>query len=176
MYRKTFFNRLYVIANVDSRRYLVHDGTPAMRRKSANTIARLVAMKDRLCRFLERSPKYSRMAPVRRLLRNRDVEIEEKSFEYRDQAAYSINKGERIGMCLKSSDGRYEDINTMFFVLMHELAHIMSKRYAHDGEFWNNFSTLIQAAVEAKIYRYQHFDRDHTTFCGHSITYTPYKK
>ena len=174
LYQKTFFKRLYVVSNVNNRRYLVREGKTQV--ESANRLAKLIEKKKKLCDYLSVKQKYKTKAGVKRLLERRNVEIEEKSMEYDDQAAYSINKGERIGICLKNKAGKYEDDNTMFFVLMHELAHIMSKKYGHDEEFWKNFAILVEAAVEAGLYKYQRYDKDVTTFCGHVISHTPYKK
>lgn len=174
LYQKTFFDRTYVVSKLDGSRYLVRNGPT--QGKSADILAKMQKKKVELCKFLESTPKYSTNHGVRRLLRRRGVEIEERSHEYNDEAAYSINKGERIGMCLKDQNGTYENENTMFFVLMHELAHIMSTKYAHDAEFWKNFATLIEAAVEAKLYKYKRYDKEHTAFCGHDIVHTPYKK
>ena len=66
-----------------------------------------------------------------------------------------------------------QDENTMFFVVMHELAHIMSVKYAHDNEFWNNFKELIQVAIECKQYTYQNYHKHKEVYCGHSIHDTP---
>ena len=70
-------------------------------------------------------------------------------------------------------NGNYENTNTMFFVLMHELAHIMSRKYAHDKEFWDNFALLIRAAQECNVYNYQDYDTNPSSYCGHRISYTP---
>ena len=52
--------------------------------------------------------------------------------------SYSINKGDKIVFCLRSKDGsnKLEDINTMMFVAIHELAHLMTKSIGHTTEFW----------------------------------------
>ncbi len=174
-HNRTFSKRKYVVSTIDNKRYLVQKKTKAQETKSANMIAELVKRKNILCNYLESNSKYQNKYEVKRLLNNQYVEIEEKSFKYKDQVAYSINKGEKIGICLRNKQGKYEDMNTGFFVLMHELAHVMSKDYGHHEKFWNNFSLLIKAAIECKVYTYQSFD-NYTNFCGLEITYTPYKK
>ena len=47
--------------------------------------------------------------------------------------SYSVNKGEKIVLCLRSRDGkdRLIDENTLTFVSIHELAHIMTKSVGH---------------------------------------------
>ena len=51
--------------------------------------------------------------------------------------SYSINKGEKVVFCLRSKDGRntLTSLNTMMFVAIHELAHIMTKSIGHTTEF-----------------------------------------
>ena len=43
--------------------------------------------------------------------------------------SYSINKGEKLVFCIRSKDehAKLVEINTMMFVAIHELAHLMTK-------------------------------------------------
>lgn len=173
-FAKTTYKRVYQISNVNNKRYLVRKQKSQKNQlKSANLLASLSKRKNKLCDFLENSKKYNKHYGIRRLLANRNVKLEELSYEFKNEAAYSINKGERIGICLRKKNGNIEHENTMFFVLMHELAHIMSRKYAHDAEFWDNFALLIKAATECGVYKYQDFSKNPTSYCGHSISHTP---
>ena len=168
------YKRVYQTSKLNNKKYLVRSNTDLnVQLKSANLLASLSNKKHKLCDYLEGSDKYNKHYGVNRLLSNRNVKLEELSYEYNNEAAYSINKGERIGICLRKKSGDVEDENTMFFVLMHELAHIMSRKYAHDKEFWDNFALLIEAATESGLYKYRDFGKQPTTFCGHSIRHTP---
>ena len=44
-------------------------------------------------------------------------------------AAYVLNKGDQLRMCVRKRNDptKLEDSNTMIFVLLHELAHLMCK-------------------------------------------------
>ena len=166
-----------VKSSVDGIHYKVRKGTSkSSQKKVADLLANLNKKKNLLCRFLENSTTYKKLAGIKRLLRNKEVKLEEVSKKYADQAAYSINKGERIGMCVKSTDGSFEHENTMMFVYLHELSHIMTQTYAHDDNFWRNFGVLIEAAIQCNVYSYQEFGSKPRTYCGHKITHTPYKK
>jgi hypothetical protein len=70
--------------------------------------------------------------------------------------------------------GEYVDENTMVFVYLHELAHVMSENYAHDEEFWNNFAYLLEIAVKHNLYSYEAYHVNNIHFCGEKINYTPY--
>ena len=81
-YQKVFYNRKYIVSNIDNKRYLVHDSSSKQEISSANMIAKLSQLKKKLCNYLESNDKYKKNPSVQRLLYNSDVEIEEKSFEY----------------------------------------------------------------------------------------------
>ena len=168
---KDTYKRVYQKSSLNQKNYLVrlHDN-PKLQIQSANLLASLTNKKDKLCNFLEKRHKNNKA--VQRLLHNKNVKIEELAYEYSNEAAYSINKGERIGICIRKNN-KVQNENTMFFVLMHELAHIMSVKYAHDEEFWNNFAFLIKAATQCGVYKYENFDANPTNYCGHRISFTP---
>ena len=137
---------------------------------------RLLVMKDniqKLCAALQGS-EYKNTVQVERLLGRRNVNLEELLPKYADEAAYSINKGDRIGLCVVHQD-RVVDYNTTLFVLLHELAHIMTEKYSHNEEFWESFSILLEVATNVGLYQYQDYSSNPVDFCGHSIKFTPYK-
>ena len=54
--------------------------------------------------------------------------------------AYSVNKGDELSICIREKDTEaFLDSNTVTFVAIHELAHIMSESTGHTEEFWDNF-------------------------------------
>lgn len=92
--------------------------------------------------------------------------------------SYSVNKGEKIFFCLRLKDddsNKIIDVNTLKFVAIHELAHVMTYSIGHTGEFWSNFRFLLRQAVKSNIYKYQKFSENPIKYCGMMITDTPYK-
>tara|TARA_B100000575_G_C22819918_1_gene482367 strand:- start:5 stop:601 length:597 start_codon:yes stop_codon:yes gene_type:complete len=89
--------------------------------------------------------------------------------------SYSINKGEKIVFCLRSKDKDQTlvDLNTMMFVAIHELAHLMSKDIGHTKEFWDNMKFLLKKGIEIDIYTKQDFNSVPVEYCGTMITDTP---
>ena len=66
---------------------------------------------------------------------------------------YNINKGEEIGLCmLNYKTGLPNKIDDIFYILLHELAHIMTISYTHDEEFYANFHFLCTVASENNIF------------------------
>lgn len=67
-------------------------------------------------------------------------------------SAYTENK-EVITLCLTDPDtNTYYDINTIMYVALHELAHVVSSSQGHGDEFKKNFADLLKRGAELGIY------------------------
>ena len=79
-------------------------------------------------------------------------------------SAYTENKSV-VTLCLKNSEsGGYYDMNTIMYVAIHELAHIVSKTHGHNTEFKDNFAKLLRQAARLEIYDPR--KPIPTTYCG----------
>lgn len=88
-------------------------------------------------------------------------------------AAYTLNKSTEIRLCIRSNDGKFEDINTSMFVILHELAHVMSIGFGHGEEFKQNFSYIVNIASNIGVYFPEKFHENPKTYCGVEINTTP---
>lgn len=89
--------------------------------------------------------------------------------------SYSINKGEKIVFCIRSKKtGELVDLNTMMFVAIHEMGHLMSESVGHTQEFWKNMKYLLHRGEEINIYKHIDYSEDSVEYCGTMITDTPY--
>lgn len=92
--------------------------------------------------------------------------------------AYSENKGEKIALCLNKNKKKGEDdlidINTLTFVALHELSHIMTKSVGHKSEFWENFKFLLENAKTAQIYNPVDYNKSPSEYCGMTLSDNPY--
>ena len=89
--------------------------------------------------------------------------------------SYSINKGEKIVFCIRSKKtGELVDINTMMFVAIHEMGHLMSESIGHTQEFWKNMKYLLHRGEEIGIYKHVDYSDESVEYCGTMITDTPY--
>ena len=84
-----------------------------------------------------------------------------------------MNKGEKIGICVRYKNKKVNE-NSLFFVLLHELAHIMSESYGHTEEFWRNFKYLIEISIRYNLYKYENYNTNPTNMCGTEISSTPH--
>lgn len=91
--------------------------------------------------------------------------------------SYSENKGQKIVVCLrdKTKKPTYPliDENTVMFVMLHEMSHLMTETVGHTQEFWNNFKRILHDAVKLGIYQPVNYTQQPTPYCGMTITDTP---
>jgi len=89
--------------------------------------------------------------------------------------SYSENKGEKIVLCLRDKEPphKFVDINTVMFVVLHEMAHLMTTTTGHTPEFWANFKRILQDAVGIGIYHNINYSRSPVQYCGMRITDNP---
>jgi len=90
--------------------------------------------------------------------------------------SYSLNKGEKISLCLreKKDETIFEDNNTIIFVVIHELAHLMTESVGHTEDFWDNMKYLLKEAEKMSIYRVIDYEKENIEYCGMKIKSTPY--
>lgn len=89
--------------------------------------------------------------------------------------SYSENKGDRIVVCLRNKTPPYAlvDLNTVMFVILHEMAHLMTTTIGHTPEFWTNFRRILQDASSIQIYTPVNYARSPVSYCGMTITDSP---
>ena len=167
-----FFNLKCVISEVDGNRYCVRE------RKRINEAADILATVVNKCeKFIEHlKKKYPQNEGVERLVKKFNKNNIVETLPTSELTAYSENKGEKLAFCLnKNKNGtKLIDINTLMFVALHELSHIMSLSIGHTDEFWNNFKFLLENASDINIYNPVDYKKKPQDYCGLEITDNPY--
>ena len=81
--------------------------------------------------------------------------------------AFSINKGQKIYICVRDNNtGKVsKDINTVMYVMIHELAHVMTKSTGHTKQFWENNAFLLKKAKKFRLYS----ENNNKKYCGINI-------
>ena len=91
--------------------------------------------------------------------------------------SYVVNKGDQIKLCLRDKKtGKFHDMNTLIFVNLHELSHLLDKEYGHKKSFWRGFQTVLGAAVELGLYKPVDYRNNPVPYCGIEIYSNPYYK
>ena len=80
-----------------------------------------------------------------------DRDILEEIDLYRSKNSYTINK-QKIYLCLRDENGEYYNINTLTYVLLHEMAHVICDEVGHTKKFHDIFEAILAIAKEKGIY------------------------
>ena len=156
----------YVRSSVDGREYLVRKLPDSAR--AADLLAELNARLQRLVQHM--AAKYPGDAAVRRLYDNYDPDALSEGGTEAGYTSYSVNKGEKIVLCLRQRDDSFVDANVLMYVAVHELGHLMSASVGHNEEFWGSFRRVLEEAVAIGEYTKVDFASDPHSYCGISIT------
>ena len=131
---------------------------------------------DKLLMYLEK--KYPVDIRVIRLIRNFNANnLMEAEYNESSNTSYTINKGEEVHICLRNKSEYHElhDLNTLMFVTLHELAHIMSESVGHNTEFNDNFVFILKEACVLEVYTFVDYSEHPVEYCGMIIDRTPIK-
>ena len=171
-YESDAFNLKCIIASKDGNRYCVRE------REKLELAANLLASVAEKCKQMvaymkEKHPDDPR---VKRLIEGFNPKKISETLPTSELTAYSENKGEKIAFCLntKKDGNKLIDINTLTFVALHELSHIMTESIGHKQEFWQNFKFLLTNAKAANIYQPIDYKKNPQDYCGMTINDNPY--
>jgi hypothetical protein len=167
------YNLKCIISNIDGEKYCVRE------RSKLNDAANLLANVTQKCKDLVKyvGEKHPDNEDVQRLVKRFNPKKISETLPTSEHTAYSENKGEKIAFCLnkrKNDDNKLIDINTLTFVAIHELAHVMTLSEGHKQIFWQNFKFLLENAKEANIYIPVDYKKNPEAYCGMNITDNPY--
>jgi hypothetical protein len=162
-----------VVSSVDGNQYCVRERDNVD--KAADILASVVVRLKETVDFVK--DKYPEHQDVKRLVENFNPKKIMETLPNSKYTAYSENKGEKMAFCLtknKTENSNLIDVETLTFVGIHEIAHIMTPSIGHKDDFWNNFKFLLENAKEAGIYQPIDYKLKPREYCGMSITDNPY--
>ena len=166
------FNLKCIISTVDGNKYCVREREKMqlVADMLANTTVKLKSFVDKM------GNKYPDRKNVTRLVKNFNPKKIYETLPTSVYTAYSENKGEKLAFCTTTTKegNKLIDENTLMFVALHELSHIMTESTGHTTEFWQNFKFLLENAVEFNIYEPINYKKNPKDYCGMQITDNPY--
>jgi len=167
------FNLTCIVSTVDGKKYCVRERTQIQ--NASNLLART---SEKLAYLVENvGQRYPDRDNVKQLVKNFNPTTIKETLPTSEYTAYSENKGEKLAFCLnkkKNNNDNLIDSNTLMFVAVHEIAHIMTTSIGHTEEFWNNFKFLLENEVELKLYNPVDYKKEPEGYCGMNITDNPY--
>ena len=166
------YNLKCIIASKDGNRYCVREREKL--ELAANLLATVTQkMKDMVKYLKETHPEDPR---VIKLVAGFNPQRVSETLPTSELTAYSENKGEKIAFCLNTTKegNKLIDINTLTFVALHELTHVMTTSIGHKQDFWQNFKFVLENAKAANIYIPVDYKSNPQEYCGMTINDNPY--
>jgi hypothetical protein len=161
----------YVKSSVDNNEYLVRNLQD--KEEAANMLAKIRIKLQKLCDAMKQ--KFPNDESVNRMVERFNPDNITEAGKNNQYTSYSVNKGEKIVFCIrqKNESESLVDENTMTFVSIHELGHIMTKSVGHTPEFWDNFKKLLKIAIEESLYTKEDYASSPKEYCGIKVSDSP---
>jgi hypothetical protein len=166
------YNLKCIISDVDGERYCVRER--ASMELAAGLLANVTQKLKNLVAYCAKT--YPDDEKIQKMVQKFNPKKISETLPTSEFTAYSENKGEKIAFCLnKQKNGtKLIDLNTLTFVAIHELAHVMTTSEGHKQEFWQNFKFLLEQAKAANIYEPVDYKKNPQPYCGMDISDNPY--
>lgn len=141
--------------------------------EAANLMATLKENIEELVDYL--NIHHKKHPGVKNINRRLDLDNMMEAEHEKGSTSFTINKGEEIQLCMreKNKDKVLHDVNTMMFVLLHEIAHIMSDSIGHNKEFKDNFEFILRISAKLELYKKINYKVHSQSYCGIKINSTP---
>ena len=171
-FESDMFHLKCIVSDEDGNTYCVRE-TPKLE-LVADLLARTTEKLKQLVAYLKE--EYPNRENVKRLVKKFNPKKISETLPTSKYTAYSENKGEKLAFCTTTTKegSKLIDENTLAFVAIHELGHVMSETVGHNKEFWQNFKFLLKNAVKIGIYEPVDYKNKPKNYCGMKITDNPY--
>ena len=172
LYIKNRFQEVqYITSKIDGEQYLVRRAEDSQ--QAADTLASMNQKIENLIKHLQSA--YPDDIRVALLVKRYDRSALSEGGHNSGYTSFSVNKGERIVMCIRSrhddsENGEIETFNTLMYVLLHEIAHLITEEIGHTPKFWDNFRWLLEEAHKIGVYTKIDYSQDPEDYCGIQIT------
>jgi hypothetical protein len=171
-YNETYYpsdNMTYEKSIFDNKMYLVRDLPD--KKNSANMISKCKSNIIKLINYLNKNkknfPKFENYI-TDSLDKVRNVVIMETSADKNNfkTTSYTINK-KTVILCIRDKYmDKIHDENTLMYVLIHEMAHMLNPEIGHGENFKKIFKFLVEQSSIIGIYRIVDYSNNHINYCG----------
>ena len=171
-FESEMFHLKCIVSDEDGNTYCVRE-TPKIE-LVADLLAKVTGKMKKLVKYM--GEKYPTRENVKRLVKNFNPKKISETLPTSKYTAYSENKGEKIAFCTTTTKegSKLIDENTLTFVAIHELGHVMTKSIGHKKEFWQNFKFLLKNGVDIELYKPIDYKKKPKKYCGMTISDNPY--
>ncbi len=163
---------IYHVSEYDNIPYIIRNrDSPKIKNESANYLAIINHSINFLVNYMKEFKLPDQITADRLYNRWSLCRLRETS-SYDNSVAFTINKGIEMRITIRNN-GKFENPNTVIFVILHELAHLMSVSYGHNEEFKKNFYFITNLASILGIYTPIDYTLQPETYSGIEINTTP---
>jgi hypothetical protein len=169
--RSDHYNLTCVIAHRDGNTYCVRDNKKTQQK--AELLAKMTERIKKLAVHLEETlPEDPRVQLLKKNFNPKKIVETLPTSEY---TAYSEDKGKKLAFCLQEykSKSKLIDLNTLMFVALHEIGHLITVSIGHEEEFWKNFKFLLKHANKIGVYEPVDYRKNAQPYCGMTLTDNP---
>ena len=166
-YENRYSELTHVTSKIDNKQYLVRNNED--KQEACELLAHIVQNIDKIIKYgLENGI-------LKNLIKKYNRDNISESLSSSKYTSYSVNKGEKLVFCIRHKDHAQAlvDLNTMMFVVIHELAHLESKSVGHNKEFWDNMRLILKIGMDLGVYNNVDYKQHPAQYCGINITATP---
>jgi hypothetical protein len=173
---KAAFIQCTIISDIDGSEYKVVDGYEN-KNEAANILAKINFMYVTLIKHLKRNRMNTIWADnILYLADNYNPDVLQEHIPTDiSLTSYVHNKGEKIIMCLRQVKDKnvFYGMNTIKFVAIHELAHMMTQSFGHENDFWLAFKFILGEAGDLRMLEIIDYSKASEPYCGITITSSP---
>lgn len=163
-------NLVKIKSSIDNDYYWVRDKTDKI--KAANVLANIKINMKKLVSYLQKNQNKfpDNMNYIKDLVvRTKKINIMETPPDEK-YTSYTINKGEKIVFCLRSKLlDNIHDMNTLMYVVIHEMGHIGCPEFGHTPLFKKIFKFLLEQSIQIGIYKPIDYRFNPQNYCGMTI-------
>ena len=158
-----------VKSSVDGKHYKVLQDTEEMMLETSNALAEIHNRVTKLVTYMQSHGASKRLADLLESKYSDDVISE--AVVQSGYTSYTVNK-KNIHVCIRSRDEHQKvyDINTLMYVVLHELSHLIAEQTGHTDEFRLIFKHLVDRAMESGVYEYVDYSKNNLHYCGMVLT------
>ena len=160
-------NMIRIKSTIDKHNYWVRNLPD--KQNGANTLAKIreniVKLVNYLKQNMDKFPK--KLLYIKDIIRRTKVINIMETPKDDKYTSYTINKGEKIVFCLRHKTiNTIHDMNTLMYVVIHELAHVGCPEYGHTPLFKKIFKFLLKQSVKIGIYTPVNYIINPQNYCG----------
>ena len=160
-------NLVKIKSPIDNEYYWVRDKTDKY--QASNTLAKIkINMKKLIYNLQQNQNKFpENLTYIKDLVsRTKKINIMETPQDEK-YTSYTINKGEKIVFCLRSKLlDNIHDMNTLMYVVIHEMGHVGCPEYGHTPLFKKIFKFLLEQSIILNIYKPIDYRINPQNYCG----------